>query len=221
MYNPPANHVEDLPVLHDLIEQAAFGHVISRSSDAFAASGLPLLLDRQTGDLGSLRGHFARANTQWMQLDGEDVLVLVPLADGYASPSWYPSKVDNPSVVPTWNYEVVHAHGVARVHDNANWVRQVVTELTDHHESLRTDGAPVWATSDAPEDFVDGQLRAIVGIKIEITRLEGKRKLSQNRGDADRLGVIAAHEASDAPQSAALAAAMRQTERWSDTPPTQ
>jgi len=156
-----------------------------------------------------------------MQLNGEHVLVLVPLADGYASPSWYPSKVDNPSVVPTWNYEVVHAHGVARVYDDANWVRQVVTELTDHHESLRTDSAPIWATNDAPEDFIDSQLRAVVGIEIEVTRLEGKRKLSQNRGDADRLGVIAGHEASNAPQSVALAAAMRQTERWSDTPPTQ
>jgi transcriptional regulator len=221
MYNPPANRVDDLAVLHNLIEQAAFGHVVSRSSDAFTATGLPLLLDRLSGDFGSLRGHFARANDQWKQLDGEDVLVIVPLADGYASPSWYPSKVDNPSVVPTWNYEVVHAHGVARVRDDANWVRQVVTELTDHHESLRTDNAPTWATSDAPDDFVAGQLRAIVGIEIEITLLEGKRKLSQNRGDADRLGVIAGHEATDRPMSAALAAAMRRTERWSDVPPTQ
>jgi transcriptional regulator len=216
MYNPPANRVDDLAVLHDLIEQAAFGHVISRSSHAFAASGLPLLLDRSSGSFGALQGHFARANDQWKLLDGLDVLVLIPLADGYASPAWYPSKVDNPKVVPTWNYEVVHAHGVARIHDDPHWVRQLVTDLTNRHESQRTDDAATWEVTDAPSEFIDRQLRAIVGLEIEITHLDGKRKLSQNRGDADRLGVIAGHEATDVPSSTALADAMRATDDWDD-----
>jgi transcriptional regulator len=218
MYNPPANRVDDLTVLHDLIEQAAFGHVISHASDAFTASGLPLLLDRSSGDLGAFRGHFARANDHWKHLDGLDVLVLIPLADGYASPAWYPSKAENPRVVPTWNYEIVQAHGIARIHDNDEWVRQVVTELTDLHESMRTDDAPQWGVTNAPQEFINRQLRAIVGLEIEITHLVGKRKLSQNRGDGDRLGVIAGHETTGAPGSVALADAMRMTDHWDNDP---
>jgi transcriptional regulator len=218
-YNPPANRVDDLGGIHDLIERAAFGHVISQAADGLSASGLPLLLDRSSGDLGALRGHFARANAQWRHLDGTDVLVLFPLADGYASPAWYPSKLDNPQVVPTWNYEVVHVHGVARIRDDADWVHRVVTELTRHHESLRSDGAPAWEVGDAPAEFIARQLRAIVGVEIEISHLDAKRKLSQNRGDDDRLGVIAGHAATGTPSSDALAEAMHRTDGW-DHPPT-
>ncbi len=225
MYNPPANRIDETAMLHDLIERAAFGHVVSRGpgadhtdsahAGAFAATGLPLLLDRATGPLGTLRGHFARANQQWKWLDGADVMVVMPLADGYVSPAWYPSKADDGRVVPTWNYEVIHVHGIAHIHDDAGWLLGLVSALTDRHEASRVDDAPVWQVSDAPDEFIARQIRAIVGVEIEITHLDGKRKLSQNRSDADRIGVIAGHEATGTPASAALAQAMRSTSGWS------
>ena len=212
MYNPPANRVDDVAMIHELIDQARFAHVISHAGDTFTSSGLPLLLDRSAGKLGVLRGHFARANNQWKALDGASVLALFPLADGYVTPSRYPSKAEHHRVVPTWNYEVVHAHGTVRIHDDPEWVRELVSDLTDHHEAARhdLDVAPQWAVTDAPSDFIDKQLRAIVGVEIEITRLDGKRKLSQNRSDADRLEVIVGHAASPAERDRALAEAMRE-----------
>ncbi len=213
MYNPPANRVDDVEMIHELIERARFAHVVSHADGTFASSGLPLLLDRSLGELGVLRGHFARANDQWRQLDGAAVLALFPLTDGYVTPSRYPSKTEHHRVVPTWNYEVLHAHGTVRVHDDAGWVRALVSDLTDHHESSRSDheAAPTWAVTDAPPEFIDKQLGAIVGVEIEITRLDGKRKLSQNRSDADRAEVIAGHESSPDERDRALAAAMRET----------
>lgn len=192
MYNPPVNRVDDRDAVFDLVERTGFGHLISFGMHGYAASGLPWLLDRSAGPFGSLRGHFARANGQWKRIDASDVMVLFPLADGYVSPSWYPSKAEHGKVVPTWNYEVVHVHGVARIHDDAAWVRQLVTGLTDHNESRRTidESAPPWAVTDAPSDFIDQQLRTIVGVEIEITLIEAKRKLSQNRSGEDQTGVI-------------------------------
>ena len=212
MYNPPVNRLDDVAMIHELIERGRFAHVISHADDAFASSGLPLLLDRSTGEFGALRGHFARANDQWTALDGASVRALFPLTDGYVTPSRYPSKAEHHRVVPTWNYEVVHAHGTVRIHDDPAWVRRLVSDLTDHHETARhdLDVAPRWAVTDAPSDFIDKQLRAIVGIEIEITRLDGKRKLSQNRSDADRLEVIAGHATSPAERDRALAVAMRE-----------
>lgn len=211
MYNPPANRVDDVAMIYQLIERARFAHVVSHIDNAFTSSGLPLLLDRSAGELGALRGHFARANDQWKALDGASVLALFPLTDGYVTPSHYPSKVEHHRVVPTWNYEVVHAHGTVRIHDDPAWVRQLVTDLTDHHEAARHDLDVVarWAVTDAPPDFIDKQLRAIVGVEIEITLLDGKRKLSQNRSDADRLEVIAGYETSPSERDRALAIAMR------------
>jgi len=190
MYNPPANRVDDVAMIHELIERARFAHVISHADDVFASSGLPLLLDRSAGEFGA----------------------LFPLTDGYVTPSRYPSKAEHHRVVPTWNYEVVHAHGTVRIHDDPAWVRKLVADLTDHHEAARhdLDIAPQWAVTDAPSDFIDKQLRAIVGIEIKITQLDGKRKLSQNRSDADRLEVIVGHATSPAEDDRALAVAMRE-----------
>ena len=214
MYNPKVNRVDDRDVVFDLIELARFGHLVSTSADGLAATGLPLLLERSTG---VLRGHFARANAHWKTLDGADVLVLFPLADGYVSPSRYPSKAVDGKVVPTWNYEVVHAHGTVTVHDDDAWVRRLVTDLTDHHESSRSaESGERWKVCDAPSDFIDRQLRAIVGVEISITRVDGKRKLSQNRSDEDRQGVIDGHEESDHPRDHDLAIAMRATAGWGE-----
>ena len=215
MYNPKLHRVDDRDVIFDLIERARFGHLVSTSVEGFAATGLPLLLDRPAG---VLRGHFARANAHWKALDGADALVLFPLADGYVSPSRYPSKLIDGRVVPTWNYEVVHAHGAVTIHDDAAWVRRLVTDLTDHHESSRpAESGTTWKVTDAPDGFIDMQLRAIVGVEITITRLDGKRKLSQNRTAADRHGVIDGYERSDDPRDRALADSMRMTHGW-DSP---
>jgi transcriptional regulator len=213
MYNPAYNRVDDPAVAFDLIEQVGFGHVISFGLHGFNSSALPLLVDRDIGRLGSLRGHFARANNQWKRVDATDVLVLFPLADGYVSPAWYPSKAEHGKVVPTWNYEVVHVHGVARVRDDVEWVRQLVTDLTDHHESSRTEqaGAPPWAVTDAPADYIEARLKGIVGVEIEITAIEAKRKLSQNRSAEDQCGVTEGLDASTRRADHALATAMRQT----------
>ena len=212
MYNPTINRVDDRAAIFDMIELARFGHLVSTSAEGFAATGMPLLLDRSAG---VLRGHFARVNRQWKTLDGADVLVLFPLADGYVSPSRYPSKAVDGKVVPTWNYEVVQAHGTAAIHDDAAWVRRLVTDLTDHHESSGpAEGGERWKVSDAPSEFIDRQLRAIVGVEVSITRVDGKRKLGQNRSDEDRQGVIDGHVGSGDPRDHALAEAMRATNGW-------
>jgi transcriptional regulator len=210
MYNPPYNRVDDRDDVFDLIERARFGHVVSHDSTGFAATSVPLLLDRGTGEHGALRGHLALANDQWRHLDGADVMVLFPLADGYVSPAWYPSKAEHGRVVPTWNYEVVHVHGTTLVHDDVDWVRGLVTDLTEHHESARTDDlAPAWSVDDAPPDFVDRQLRAIVGVEIRISHIDAKRKLSQNRTAEDRQGVMAGLGSSARDADHTLASAMR------------
>jgi transcriptional regulator len=124
-------------------------------------------------------------------MNAADALVIFQLVEGYINASWYPSKPEHGKVVPTWNYEIVHAHGTVRIHDDIEWVRRLVSDLTDHHESavlVQPAGRP-WTVTDAPTDYIDRQLRAIVGAEIEISRLEGKRKLSQNRSDDDRIGL--------------------------------
>ncbi len=190
MYRPAAFDVADRDELFDLIERAAFGHLVTMGQGGFDATGLPFLVDRRAGPAGRLRGHVARANTQWRSIDGVTALVLFPITDGYVSPSSYPSKAEHGKVVPTWNYEVVHVHGAVQIHDDPEWLREVVVDLTDRHEAARS-VEPPWAVTDAPADFIDRQLRAIVGIEVQIESIEGKRKLSQNRSEADRLGAAA------------------------------
>lgn len=198
-----------------MIRASAFGQLVSNGPDGLTASGLPFLATRRVDDGATqlvLRGHLARANTQWRHLDGVDVLVIFTPTDGYVSPAWYPSKADNPRVVPTWNYEVVHVHGQAVVHNDVVWTADLVRELTDHHERERVGEHSIdhtWSVDDAPPTFVSKQLRAIVGIEVVVDRIEGKRKLSQNRSDEDQLGVIRALAASPDPSAHGLADAMR------------
>ena len=213
MYRPPAFSVDDRDELFDMIEQSPFGNLVTSSISGVEATGLPMIIDRDRGDLGVLRCHLARANSHWRRMDSLDALVIFQLVDGYISPSWYPSKAEHGKVVPTWNYEIVHAHGTVHVHDDTEWVRQLVPELTDHHESValgRSAGGP-WRVSDAPEGYIDRQLQAIVGVEIEVTRLEGKRKLSQNRSDDDRLGVIEGLAESPRDPDHSLAESLRST----------
>ncbi len=210
MFRPPAFRVDDDEAF-TLIERSAFGHLVAHDGDGFSATSLPLLLDRERH---VLRGHLARANRQWKRLDGSDVFVLFQLTDGYVTPSWYPSKAEHGKVVPTWNYEVVQVHGVARVHDDVEWLRSIVTDLTDHHEARHPErdvAGPAWQVTDAPDEFVDKMLLAIVGVEVDITSVEAARKLSQNRPDPDRAGVVAGLEASADPVDRALGRAVRST----------
>jgi transcriptional regulator len=136
-----------------------------------------------------LVGHLARANTHWRRIvDGSPALAIVTGPDAYVSPSWYATKAEHGKVVPTWNYSVVHLRGAVTVHDDPEWVRGLVTRLTDRHEQPR---AEPWAVTDAPADYVDKNLRPIVGVELVVESVEAKAKLSQNRSDEDRAGVVA------------------------------
>jgi transcriptional regulator len=186
MYQP-AHHREDrLEVQHGLIESHPFGLLISSDSEGPLANALPFLLQRMSGPLGTLQAHMARGNAQWQGLDGQKVLTVFQGPQAYVSPSFYATKRETGKVVPTWNYAMVQARGVARLRTDPAWLDAQIAALTSRHEGSR---APSWAVGDAPRTFIESQLRGIVGIEIEIETIEGKWKVSQNRPEADRRGV--------------------------------
>ena len=169
------------------------------------ATLVPYLRD---GDgVGRIVAHLARANEHWRRIeDGAPALLVVSGADAYVSPGWYASKREHGRVVPTWNYSAVHLRGTVHVHDHPDWVLEVVTGLTDLHESHRDEP---WAVTDAPAAYVQGQLRAIVGVEILVEQVEAKAKLSQNRSLEDRRGTIAGLDAEPAAPAHEVASAMR------------
>jgi transcriptional regulator len=172
------------------------------------ANHVPLLYDPEPAPYGTLRGHVARANPLWHDSRPEfGVLAVFQGPQAYISPSFYPSKVEHGKVVPTWNYAVVHAHSRELiVHDDPAWVSNLVVNLTDAQEALSKNP---WHVSDAPEDYIQGRLQAIVGIEMRIDRLEGKWKASQNQNAADYEGACAGLDASDDLIAKAMAAVMR------------
>jgi transcriptional regulator len=187
MYNPSHFVESRKEVLHDIVASHPLGTLISHGTQGLDANHLPFELDRAAAGLGNLRAHVARQNDLWQALgNGDEVLVVFRAEDAYISPNWYPSKHEFHKQVPTWNYRVVHAHGRITIHDDEAYVRGLVARLTRQHEARQT--AP-WKMDDAPQDYIDTMLKAIVGIEIEITRLVGKFKLSQNRETRDRLGA--------------------------------
>ncbi|MFJ2364969.1 FMN-binding negative transcriptional regulator [Pseudomonas sp. NPDC087697] len=187
MYTPSAFAIEDLPSLHQQILDTRLAILVTHGEQGLQASHLPLLLSPEQGPNGTLYGHLARANPQWQELEaGAEALVIFAGADAYVSPSFYPSKAEHGKVVPTWNYVAVHAYGSAEVFSDAHRLRNLVSALTDRHERGR---AKPWKVDDAPAHYIDGMLKAIVGFALPIQRLEGKRKLSQNRSTADIAGV--------------------------------
>ena len=200
MYLP--NHFEqhDPEALHALMREQPLATLVTLTPDGPTADHIPLEYDAATR---TLRGHVARANPLWRVAAGTPVLAVFCGPQAYVSPSWYPSKAATHKVVPTWNYTVVHAHGVLQAVEAEPWLHDLVSGLTQHHESRR---ATPWAVSDAPDDYVQPMLRAIVGIQIPVNRLIGKWKISQNRSADDRRGV-AQGLAADAgqPQAAAMA----------------
>jgi transcriptional regulator len=187
MYNP-SHFVESRKVvLHHLITHYPLGTLITHGAQGLDANHIPFELDSASGELGKLRAHVARQNEVWQLVEsGGEVMVVFRAEDAYISPNWYPSKHEFHKQVPTWNYRVVHAHGRISLHDDERYVRGLVARLTRHHEATQ----PVpWKMGDAPQDYIDTMLKAIVGIEIDITRLVGKFKLSQNREARDRMGA--------------------------------
>ncbi len=189
MYQPPAFREDRIEVQHALIRKHPLGLLITAGPAGLLANLFPFLLDVDGTEKGTLRLHMARANPQWRELQAvEECLVVFQGPQDYVTPSWYATKRETGKVVPTWNYATVHAWGRPRVMNDDSWLRRQIEDLTDSREAQR---AEPWAVSDAPDDFVAMQMRAIVGIEIPILRIEGKWKMSQNRPEADRAGVIA------------------------------
>lgn len=192
MYLPSPFAESDPVELHRIIRQHPFGVLVTGGPAGLEANHLPFVLDGSRGPNGTLIAHVARANPVWTLLrDGDPVLVVFRGAHGYISPSWYASKQETHRHVPTWNYEAVHAHGRASIHDDEKAVRGMVARLTRQQESALPEP---WKMSDAPADYLAEELGHIVGMEIEITRLEGKRKLSQNRDDRDFDSTVSALE---------------------------
>jgi transcriptional regulator len=188
MYRPPYFREDRPEVLHALIRTHPFAQLITTGEQGLMANPLPLLIDPAASSNGTLRGHLARANDQVAALRaGGQALVIFQGPQAYVSPSWYPGKAEHGKVVPTWNYVAVHAWGVPRVIDDAAWLRRLVEDLTVSQEQGRPNP---WAVGDAPADFIATMVKAIVGIEIPIDRIEGKWKLSQNRSEPDRRGVV-------------------------------
>ena len=187
MYVPAHFDESSTEVLHALIAQHPFGTLVTHGASGLDANHIPFELLANEGALGTLHAHVARANPLWQDVaDGDEVLAIFRAGDAYISPTWYPSKHETHRQVPTWNYVVVHAHGRIRIRDDEKFVRGVVARLTRTHEANE---AQPWKMGDAPQDYLDTMLKAIVGLEIEITRLVGKRKLSQNKEVRDIRGA--------------------------------
>jgi transcriptional regulator len=205
MYVPESFAETRLPVLHDAIEACGLAIFITVADGTPVATHLPMLLARDEGALGTLHFHLARANPQWRDA-AASALVIFPGPDGYVSPSWYPAKSEHGKVVPTWNYVTVHASGTPEFYHDTDRLRALVTGLTARHEAPR---AAPWQVGDAPADYIDAMLKAIVGVALPIATLQGKWKLGQNRPAPDRAGLLAGYAEETAPGYAELAKAAR------------
>ena len=187
MYLPSHFEESNPKILQDLMNAHPLGILVTQGSEGLDANHLPFELDISVGAHGLLRCHVARNNPVWqIMAPDNEVLVVFRADDAYISPNWYPSKHENHRQVPTWNYRVVHAHGRITIHDDEKYVRGLVARLTRKHE---TNEPRPWKMGEAPQDYIDTMLRSIVGIEIEISRLVGKFKLSQNREARDREGA--------------------------------
>jgi transcriptional regulator len=187
MYIPDHFSIKNLATLHGIIQSHPLGVLVSTTPEGLDANHIPFELDPARG---LLTAHVARANPVWQQCrDGADVMVIFRGNESYISPNWYPSKHEMHRQVPTWNYEVVHVHGRLTVQDDERFVRGVVARLTREHES--SEPKP-WRMGDYAPEYIDAMLRAIVGIEVAITRMDGKAKLSQNREERDRLSAAEA-----------------------------
>lgn len=189
MYVPKFNEEKDLSILHSLVKSKPLGAWTTISDGEIAINHIPFVLHENQGELGTLVGHVARSNNIYQTFARDvDSVVVFQGHQAYITPSWYPSKHKHGKAVPTWNYVVVHAHGIPKKNEDPEWLLQHLNELTDIHENEQTQP---WKISDAPDEFIEKLAEAIVGIEIPITKLTGKWKLGQNRPEADKLGTIA------------------------------
>lgn len=212
MYVPAFNAMDDAGVEAFLDAHPAAQLVTVGPDGRPDATLVPIAIEREQGGDGPASGmrvlaHLARQNEHWRRIsDGSPALLVVSGPDAYVSPTWYATKREHGRVVPTWNYTAVHLSGTVTVHDDPEWVLDVVTRLTTRHEAHRP---RPWAVTDAPAKFVAGRLRAIVGVEVVVERVEGKAKLSQNRSEADRHGAIEGLLAEQGQEEHAVALAMR------------
>jgi len=187
MYVPAHFEETRLEVLHDLVRNHPLATLVTLERAGLNANHIPMELDPGPQSLGTLRGHVSRANPMWRDFSCDvAALAIFQGPEIYITPSWYQTKQESGKVVPTWNYAVVHAYGPLRIIEDPAWLRALVGRLTDRHEAQR---AEPWEVADAPNDYIEGQLRGIVGIEIPVERLIGKWKVSQNRPEVDRKGV--------------------------------
>lgn len=187
MYQPPHFREDRLEIQHALIRAHPLGLLITHGKTGLIANPIPFVLDEAASSLGILRAHLSRANPQWRDFDqSQEALVVFQGTETYITPSWYEAKREHGKVVPTWNYAIVQAHCRMTIKDDPQWLLQQVTAMTSTQEASRPEP---WAVNDAPAEFLAAQMKGIVGVEIEITRIEGKWKVSQNRSDADRSGV--------------------------------
>jgi len=211
----PAHFAAGEATVRELLARHGAADLITLTADGLLATMLPFAYEPATGEhgaqWGALYGHVARNNDQWRKPARGESLAIVRGPDAYVSPSWYAAKAEHGRVVPTWNYVTAHVYGRLVVHDDPAWVEDVVRRLTAKHEAARLASAreqsysqpPAWSVDDAPRRFIEGQLRAIVGLELQITRIEAKAKLSQNRQVADIAGVVAGLSARGDDRSAA------------------
>jgi transcriptional regulator len=204
----PAHFAVDDAAVDALLAHHGAADLITLTEDGLLATMLPFAYDRSAGAHGILSGHVARTNDQWRKPARGESLAIIRGPDAYVSPSWYAAKSEHARVVPTWNYVTAHVYGTLVVHDDPAWVEDLVRRLTAKHEAARlaSPGQSMpWSVDDAPRKFIEGQLRAIVGLELQITRIEAKAKLSQNRPVGDIAGVEAGLSArGDEPMAGAV-----------------
>lgn len=202
MYNPPQFDQPSFSVMYALIKENPLATIVTLDSNGLNANHIPLVFSETTGAAGFLRGHVARANPIWQDLATDnETLAIFHGPEAYISPSWYATKAESGKVVPTWNYAVVHAHGCLNIIDDEEWVRAQLEMQTQQSEA----GFPCpWAVSDAPEEFIERLVGKVVGIEIEVTRLTGKWKVSQNQPIQNQNSVIDGLYAHNQPSMAEL-----------------
>jgi transcriptional regulator len=202
----PAHFAPDDAAVDELLAKHGAGDLITLTADGLLATMLPFLYEPAAGERGALYGHVAMNNDQWRKPTLGESLAIVRGPDAYVSPSWYAAKAEHGRVVPTWNYVTAHVYGRLVVHDDPVWVEDIVRRLTAKHEAARlaSPGQQMpWSVDDAPRAFIEGQLRAIVGLELQITRIEAKAKLSQNRPVGDIVGIVSGLSARGDDRSAA------------------
>ncbi|BCW71024.1 FMN-binding negative transcriptional regulator [Arthrobacter sp. NicSoilB8] len=214
MYIPAHFAVSPDSVRH-LLTRPAAANLITATANGILATLLPFVYDPAAGELGALHGHLARNNPQWSEPALGESLFIIQGADAYITPSWYASKAEHGRVVPTWNYSTAHVYGNLVIHDDPVWLASHVRRLSDHNEA---GSERPWTVDDAPWRYIAGQLRAIVGVELLITRIEAKHKLSQNRPDADIDGVVAGLRSRGHMESAADVEAAREAREQARRP---